>query len=1539
MKKNKGLTKLLAVLALSSTAFIFAGCGKNKVTTRQQEDDETKYDPATKMKYKISDVTGGKEVEIVEIGKQGTKLVIPKTLGGGTVTRVSCTYSDEELEEVEIPSTLKYLTGNGFMDCKNLSTVTFEAGAQITDIPSKAFLNTKISSITIPASVRSISFEAFQDIDTLSSVTFESGSKLQSIGPFAFYGCDSLTNISLPSELVSIGGSAFEKCENLSTLTISNATKLELIDVYAFSGCTKITSLDFSSNTALTKIGANAFRGCTNLSSVTFDTALREIGSKAFYNTQKITDLVLPENLLLVGDEAFVNAGIVSLEIKSGSDTTFGVNAFTQYLVNETTHTIIPRDDKIISLKANGNLSLDKIFTDYAKQVRMSLETLNVTGDRIAANAYKGCINLTDLNIENTIKAIGESAFEDCTLIKQVDLYEGLNEISKDTFKNCVSLKTIALPSTVTIVRQGAFDGCVKVDNLDLSRLTIIGASAFRNTLIATPTFSDSIQTIGDYAFDNCVNIEEVVIDTVDKVSSTTIRQYAFNNCKNITNINLSSNVVLESNAFANDTNVENLVVRGEYGMETLFGESKKDAARKIKTIVIQDNTETIENSAFYGCLLVTTLIIPDTVKRIGDEAFRGCKGITTLNLPDELERIGKYAFAECDKLVLTELPSAITEISEGMFQSDFSIGEFTLSENIKRIGDNSFRACSNVDLKVEVINPDAEVEDQVTNIDQITYIGSNAFSGCLNLKIDKLPNELVELGDNAFDGCLAVKFTKTTDKLEEIGNCAFKGCQSITSFEFVKDLTLTDSLGEAVLDGCTKIEELKIYGTTSLEFLFGSSVSKLKPVLSKIILKGNEIELADNMFKGFSAISSVVLEEQGVDEEGKPLAEITSIGESAFEECISLTTFDISKVVRIGDRAFAGSGLITIEIPSNGILLGEGVFSGCTSLSELTFADPSDDDKLNIKAIPDKSFEGTIIVDVVLPDTVTSIGQYAFSYISTLNSFTISSNSELVSINDYAFTGCSNILNFDIPAKVSLIGEHSFEECTALRNVSFADTCKIEKISLKAFSGCYALTYINLPDTIREIGDFAFENCTCLVGGADGFKLPETLEILGVAAFYGCQSLNDITIPEKIEIICSQTFSDCYMLENVIWNSNIKIIYEEAFFNTPYKTPIPNTVFEIHDSAFASEKDKPATFSGMDIELGNDSDGVSLTIYDKAFNRSAVRSVVFGAKIVEIGSNAFAESLIEAVDFTNLKITKIGDYMFDQCAGLNTVTMTGNTTINTIGDAAFKETAITSFDFSNILSIGESAFEAAKDLDISVSLGVNINVTIGDKAFFQSGIKGLTLGAKVIKLGNDVFAENENIESADLSGLNITAISDSFFADCKALKTVSINSHIRTIGAKAFFNTAIEDISFLEAAIDLEQIMDSAFESCKKLENAIIPNTVSYVGEAAFKECTELLAVTWSNSANVIRKDTFNGCAKMNGFTVPANVSRIGELAFNLTSGTPVITFMSTTPPSVHEQFVSDYAAISFVVPAGSLTAYMKNYVFAKLAVNISEA
>ena len=1523
MKKTNGLKLGLAVLTLSSALFIFTGC-KKKTTkpTEKPADEDVKYDATLKMRYKVFNG----EAEIVEIEKQGTKISIPETIGGSTVTRMSCTYTDSELEEVEFPASLKYFTGNGFMDCENLRTVTFAANSSIANIPSMAFRGTKLSSITIPASVRTISYESFRGIETLSTVTFESGSQLEQIGPYAFFECKSIGSIILPDKLESIGESAFEKCSTLTTLNTTSASSLSVIENYAFSDCEKLETIDLSSNHSLNRIGDNAFRGCIKLSTLSLNNELREIGKKAFYDTRELKKVVLPENITFVGDEAFVNAGIEELELNSGSDTTFGTNSFSQYEYDPIRKELVPIDDQITKLTLNGSLTIDKVFTEYAPQVRLSLHELNVKGERIAPSAFKNCTFLSTITIADGVKVIGESAFEGCDKIVALTLSNDIKEIAENTFKGCTSLKTINMPSSVTAVRSGAFDGCVEIANLDLSNLIEIGSFAFRNTAITDPVFSENIVSIGESAFENCSNINEVVINST--ASSTTIKKFAFANCTNITRIVLSKNVIALNNAFASDTKVTEISVRGEFGLATLFGESKEEVSKKITSITIQDDTEVIEAGAFTGCLLVDNITIPSTVKVIGDEAFKGCRGITTIDLPTGLTKLGKYAFADCDKLKISALPNGVVDLSEGVFKNDSSIEEFTLNSSTQTIGAHAFSGCSNLTI--------AAFKSVDTPNTTITSIGDYAFNGCTNLELVVLPTNLTSIGAYAFNGCLSISVSKTNEALTSIGAYAFKGCKGITSFEFANDLSEDNMLGNAILEGCTKVSELKIFGTTSLEFLFGESVYELKPVLSEVVIKGDNISLANNMFKGFTAIREAKRE--------NPDAIIVKIGESAFEECISLTEFNLDGVEEVGKNAFAGSGLLSIEIPSNGIKLGKYVFANCSSLAELTFASPDPEDEnfeKCIKIIPEGSFQNTILVDVVLPDTVEGIDEAAFANIITLSSFTISNDSHLVEIDDSSFAGCSNILEFVIPASMEVLGKAAFSGCSALRDVTFMANDIIDTICPETFKNCLALTNINLPDTITVIGANAFENCTCLAR----LDLPDSLEEIGTSVFTNCQSLNELTIPEKIEVIPNATFKGCYMLEVVTWNSNIKEIGAEAFFNTPYSSPIPNTITTIGNKAFSTDgaDGKPIPFTNAALVLGVPEQGensVNLVIGDEAFRKSGITSLTLGSKVIEIGSNVFAQALeLTSVDISGLKITAISEFMFDGCESLANVIMGSNNSINTIGEAAFRKTAVAEFNFANILAIGDSAFEEDTALIMSINLGASLNVTIGNKAFYKSGITGLVLGKMVIYVGSEAFAET-SITSADLSKLNITEISASFFANCTALATVSVNSNIRTICANAFTGTAITSLAFLNDT-PIERIMESAFSGCEEMTEVSIPDTVSYVGASAFSGCSKLASMSWSTSANVINDETFNGCNKLVDIDIPENVSRIGKLAFNpvaLGSDHAKINFYSVTPPSVDEAFISNFLTVDVTVPAGTIDAYEMNYVFNKVVKNLSE-
>lgn len=149
-----------------------------------------------------------------------------------------------------------------------------------------------IQKITIPSSVKTIGDDAFLNCDDLTTVTF-SGTGLTTIGEEAFFGCSALTTLNLPSTLTSIGDSAFTYCSSLKSIDLPDG--LIRINSYMFESCTKLSSVDFPAS--LLSIDTGAFYSCTSLSSVSLPNSLKQIKSSAFYNCSSLTDIVIPDSV------------------------------------------------------------------------------------------------------------------------------------------------------------------------------------------------------------------------------------------------------------------------------------------------------------------------------------------------------------------------------------------------------------------------------------------------------------------------------------------------------------------------------------------------------------------------------------------------------------------------------------------------------------------------------------------------------------------------------------------------------------------------------------------------------------------------------------------------------------------------------------------------------------------------------------------------------------------------------------------------------------------------------------------------------------------------------------------------------------------------------------------------------------------------------------------------------------------------------------------------------------------------------------------
>ncbi len=294
------------------------------------------------------------------------------------------------------------------------------------------------------------------------------------------------------------------------------------------------------------------------------------------------------------------------------------------------------------------------------------------------------------------------------------------------------------------------------------------------------------------------------------------------------------------------------------------------------------------------------------------------------------------------------------------------------------------------------------------------------------------------------------------------------------------------------------------------------------------IIVEGDNIEkIGNGAFYECDSLTSITIPDS-----------VTSIGDSAFEDCDSLTSITIpDSVTSIGDWAFRGcDSLTSLTIPDSDTSVGNWAFDGCSLLKD-TYVNITDlaayatgNTTGEFPGAKHLMIDDTEITELVIPDSVTSIGERAFLDCTSLTSVTIPDS--VTSIGHYAFSGCSSLPSITIPDSVTSIGHGAFDGCTSLPSITIPDS--VTEIGWYAFRGCTSLTSVTIPDSVTEIGGGAFEDCASLTS----ITIPDRVTSIGESAFYGCSSLTSIIIPASVTEIGAFAFSDCTSLTTVYCKS-----------------------------------------------------------------------------------------------------------------------------------------------------------------------------------------------------------------------------------------------------------------------------------------------------------------------------------------------------------------------------------------------------------------
>ena len=302
-------------------------------------------------------------------------------------------------------------------------------------------------------------------------------------------------------------------------------------------------------------------------------------------------------------------------------------------------------------------------------------------------------------------------------------------------------------------------------------------------------------------------------------------------------------------------------------------------------------------------------------------------------------------------------------------------------------------------------------------------------------------------------------------------------------------------------------------------------------------------------------------------------------------------------------------------------------------------------------------------IISVIFPDSLTSIGDYAFYDCESLNSIVFPDS--LTSIGSYAFRDCINLSSIDFPDSLTSIGSYAFYNCKSLSSVVFGDS--LTSIGYYAFYNCTSLSSVVLPDSLTSFGYWTFAYCSSL----SSVVLPDSLTSIGYAAFYGCTSLSSVVLPDSLTSIGSAAFASCDNLSSVVFGDSLTSIGDRAFeYCTSLSSVVlPDSLTSISSQTFESCNSLQFNEYENGKYLGSEGNPYFALIEVTTKNLSSY--TIHEDTVIIAGGVFYGFGGLTSIIIPD-NVTSIGSYAFHNCTSLSSVVLPDSLT--SIGDHAFRD-------------------------------------------------------------------------------------------------------------------------------------------------------------------------------------------------------------------------------------------------------------------------